>query len=42
VDAELSVIDPGKAAVGFEIDACLRAENGAVSCSNDLPSRKPG
>jgi hypothetical protein len=42
IDADLNVIDPGKAAVGFEIDACLRAENGAVGCSNDLPSRKPG
>ena len=26
IDAELHVIDPGKAAIGFEIDACLRAE----------------
>ena len=26
IDAELHVIDPGKAAIGFEIDACLRGE----------------
>ena len=26
IDAELHVIDPGKAAIGFEIDACLRSD----------------
>jgi hypothetical protein len=35
IDAELHVLDPGQAAVGFEIDACLRAEDGSVGCAND-------
>ena len=35
IDAELHVMDPGQAAVGFEIDACLRAENGSVGCANE-------
>jgi len=39
IDADLHVMDPGQAAVGFEIDACLRAENGTVGCAND--ARKP-
>ena len=42
IDAELHVIDPGKAAVGFEIDACLRAENGTVGCANDRPQPHAG
>jgi hypothetical protein len=42
IDAELHVIDPGKAAIGFEIDACLRAENGAIGCANDAPHRAAG
>ena len=42
IDADLNVIDPGKAAVGFEIDACLRAENGTVGCANDARSRTTG
>jgi hypothetical protein len=35
IDAELQVADPGRAAIGFEIDACLRAENGAIGCASD-------
>ena len=39
IDAELHVIDPGKAAIGFEIDACLRGEGGAIGCANDARRR---
>ncbi len=42
IDAELHVIDPGRAAIGFEIDACLRAENGAIGCKSDLRGRPAG
>ena len=42
IDAELHVIDPGKAAVGFEIDACLRSESGAIGCANDVRRRATG
>jgi hypothetical protein len=42
IDAELHVIDPGKAAIGFEIDACLRAEGGSIGCANDARRRAAG
>ena len=42
IDAELHVIDPGKAAIGFEIDACLRGESGNIGCANDLRRRSAG
>ncbi len=42
IDAELHVIDPGKAAIGFEIDACLRAEGGAIGCANDARRHAAG
>jgi predicted Zn finger-like uncharacterized protein len=42
IDGELHVIDPGRAAVGFEIDACLRAESGQIGCANDVRQRPPG
>jgi predicted Zn finger-like uncharacterized protein len=42
IDAELHVIDPGRAAIGFEIDACLRAESGAIGCANDARRRTAG
>ena len=42
IDAELQVIDPGKAAIGFEIDACLRSESGAIGCANDARRRAAG
>jgi hypothetical protein len=35
VDAEMAFIDPGTNAVGFEIDACLPAPGGGMSCAND-------
>jgi predicted Zn finger-like uncharacterized protein len=42
IDAELHVIDPGKAAIGFEIDACLRAASGNIGCANDARRRSAG
>jgi predicted Zn finger-like uncharacterized protein len=42
IDAELHVIDPGKAAIGFEIDACLRGESGAIGCANEIRRRSAG
>jgi predicted Zn finger-like uncharacterized protein len=42
IDAELHVIDPGKAAIGFEIDACLRAQSGSIGCANDARRRAAG
>jgi hypothetical protein len=42
IDAELHVIDPGRAAIGFEIDACLRGESGAIGCANDARRRSAG
>jgi predicted Zn finger-like uncharacterized protein len=42
IDAELHVIDPGKAAIGFEIDACLRSEGGDIGCANDARRRAAG
>jgi predicted Zn finger-like uncharacterized protein len=35
IDAEMTFVDPGSNAVGFEIDACLPAPGGAVACAND-------
>jgi predicted Zn finger-like uncharacterized protein len=42
IDAELHVIDPGKAAIGFEIDACLRGESGSIGCAHDARRRSAG
>jgi predicted Zn finger-like uncharacterized protein len=42
IDMELHVIDPGKAAIGFEIDACLRAESGSIGCANEARRRTAG
>jgi predicted Zn finger-like uncharacterized protein len=39
IDAEVHVIDPEKAAYGFEIDACLRSESGGIGCANDARRR---
>ena len=39
IDAEMGFIDPGANAVGFEIDACLPASGGGVTCANDLAAR---
>lgn len=38
IDAEMGFVDPGANAVGFEIDACLPADSGEVSCANDDPA----
>lgn len=35
IDAEVHVLDPAKAAMGFVIDACLRASNGNIGCTAD-------
>ncbi|MEO8061683.1 MAG: zinc-ribbon and DUF3426 domain-containing protein [Pseudomonadota bacterium] len=42
IDAELHVIDRDKAAIGFEIDACLRSEDGNIGCANDARRRAAG
>ena len=34
LDIEMRFVDPGKEAVGFEIDACLAAPGGGVNCAN--------
>jgi predicted Zn finger-like uncharacterized protein len=39
VDAQMAFVDPGKNAVGFEIDACLPAPSSRVHCANDAVSR---
>ena len=36
VDAQMAFVDPGKNAVGFEIDACLPAPSARVHCANDM------
>jgi predicted Zn finger-like uncharacterized protein len=42
IDVELHVIDSNKAAIGFEIDACLRGERGEIGCSNEARRRAAG
>ena len=39
IDAEMAFVDPGASAVGFEIDACLPAHGGGVTCANDVTAR---
>jgi len=39
IDAEIGFVDPGTNAVGFEIDACLPATGGGITCANDLAAR---
>ncbi len=34
IDVEIIFVDPGRDAVGFEIDACLAARDGSVGCAN--------
>jgi predicted Zn finger-like uncharacterized protein len=36
IDAEMTFVDPGSNAVGFEIDACLPAPGDGISCANDV------
>jgi predicted Zn finger-like uncharacterized protein len=35
IDAEMTFVDPGSNAVGFEIDACLPAAEGGIVCGNE-------
>ena len=35
VDAQMAFVDPGRDAVGFEIDACLPMASARVQCAND-------
>jgi predicted Zn finger-like uncharacterized protein len=39
IDAEMAFVDPGASAVGFELDACLPASGGGVTCANDVTAR---
>jgi predicted Zn finger-like uncharacterized protein len=39
IDVEMGFVDPGANAVGFEIDACLPASGGGITCANDLATR---
>jgi predicted Zn finger-like uncharacterized protein len=39
IDTEVRVVDPGRSAVGFEIDACLANASGTLTCSNDARRR---
>jgi hypothetical protein len=41
VDTEVHVLDPGRAAMGFVIDACLRASNGNIGCAAEARARSP-
>jgi predicted Zn finger-like uncharacterized protein len=36
IDADMTFVDPGSNAVGFEIDACLPAPGGGIACANDI------
>jgi predicted Zn finger-like uncharacterized protein len=42
IDAVLHVLDPGRAAIGFEIDACLKNSSGGIGCANDARRRAAG
>jgi len=42
IDVELHVVDSNKAAIGFEIDACLRGEGGVIGCANEARRRAAG
>ena len=39
-DAEVRIVDPGKDAVGFEMDVCVAMSNG-VHCANEAPPAAP-
>jgi hypothetical protein len=39
VDVQVAFQDPGQAATGFEIDACMARRDRTVSCANDPSSR---
>jgi predicted Zn finger-like uncharacterized protein len=36
LDTEMTFVDPGQQAVGFEIDACLPGPDNAIHCANDV------
>jgi len=40
VDADIAIVDPGKDAVGFELDVCLR-DAASLKCAADQP-KQPG
>ncbi len=40
IDAEMTFKDPGRDAVGFEIDACLPAPGGRIACANDAAAAR--
>jgi predicted Zn finger-like uncharacterized protein len=42
IDSEVRVVDPGSAAIGYEIDACLRSADGSVGCAHDARRRAAG
>lgn len=39
VDAQMAFVDPGRDAVGFEIDACLPTPGAQVHCANDAAAK---
>jgi predicted Zn finger-like uncharacterized protein len=39
VDAQMAFVDPGRDAVGFEIDACLPTLSARVQCANDAAAK---
>lgn len=39
VDAQIAFVDPGRDAVGFEIDACLPSLSARVHCANDAAAK---
>lgn len=41
VDVEIAIVDPGRDAVGFEIDVCLRDEHKSLRCANDARRKPP-
>jgi predicted Zn finger-like uncharacterized protein len=40
IDAEVALADPGPAAAGFELDACLRVAAGRLQCANHTAVRR--
>jgi predicted Zn finger-like uncharacterized protein len=42
IDTEVRVVDPGRAAEGYIIDACLRSEAGTVGCAADVRAPTAG
>jgi Protein of unknown function (DUF3426) len=40
IDAEMTFKDPGRDAVGFEIDACLPTPEGRIACANEAANAR--